>query len=74
LEPIKVSIQQFYGIEINDFAATVAKLRTISFSIRRRDRYVSVRKFPEPQAGSRKVSPDLEPGNTAFRWNALYQH
>lgn len=25
LEPIKVSIQQFYGIEINDFAATVAK-------------------------------------------------
>ena len=23
--PIKVSIQQFYGIEINDFAATVAK-------------------------------------------------
>ena len=25
LEPIKVSIQHFYGIEINDFAATVAK-------------------------------------------------
>lgn len=25
LNPIKVSIQQFYGIEINDFAATVAK-------------------------------------------------
>ncbi len=25
LEPIKVSIGQFYGIEINDFAATVAK-------------------------------------------------
>ena len=25
LDPIKVSIQQFYGIEINDFAATVAK-------------------------------------------------
>lgn len=25
LQPIKVSIQQFYGIEINDFAATVAK-------------------------------------------------
>lgn len=25
LEPIKVSIKQFYGIEINDFAATVAK-------------------------------------------------
>ena len=25
MEPIKVSIQQFYGIEINDFAATVAK-------------------------------------------------
>jgi len=23
--PIKVSIKQFYGIEINDFAATVAK-------------------------------------------------
>lgn len=23
--PIKVSIQQFYGIEINDFAVTVAK-------------------------------------------------
>ena len=25
LDPIKVSIQQFYGIEINDFAVTVAK-------------------------------------------------
>ena len=25
LSPIKVSIKQFYGIEINDFAATVAK-------------------------------------------------
>ena len=25
LNPIKVSIHQFYGIEINDFAATVAK-------------------------------------------------
>ena len=25
--PIKVSIQQFYGIEINDFAVTVAKQR-----------------------------------------------
>lgn len=25
IDPIKVSIQQFYGIEINDFAATVAK-------------------------------------------------
>ena len=25
LNPIKVSIGQFYGIEINDFAATVAK-------------------------------------------------
>lgn len=23
--PIRVSIQQFYGIEINDFAVTVAK-------------------------------------------------
>ena len=28
--PIKVSIQQFYGIEINDFAATVAKTGTKS--------------------------------------------
>jgi hypothetical protein len=25
VQPIKVSIYQFYGIEINDFAATVAK-------------------------------------------------
>lgn len=25
LNPIRVSIQQFYGIEINDFAVTVAK-------------------------------------------------
>ena len=25
IDPIKVSIRQFYGIEINDFAATVAK-------------------------------------------------
>ena len=28
--PIKVSIHQFYGIEINDFAATVAKTASIS--------------------------------------------